>query len=191
MKLGLLILLILILGPAMQVTAAQAWVLVLPDSVVVQGPTVRLGQIVTRPIPTGANDMIVQNSRRPGTLETISRRTVLRQLVSNGLATGVRIQGAQTCRIFVSGQEIPATDLAVEIHSVLKALMPPVRTGAPASWLEVQVPETPIFLAEHPLVRVSGHPVLKPGRNQVSSSVYQQNGIGAKSGNKETARRRA
>ena len=146
---------------------ACAWNLVLPDSVSVRGPDVRLGEIAIGPLPTAVKDLLVQNGRRPGTVESISRRMILRRLVSSSLAAGVRLQGAETCRVFTSGQEIPATDLVVGIRSVLQDLVPRQRAGAPVSWFELQVPDIPINLSGDPLITAKEGRPLEAGRNQV------------------------
>ena len=167
MKRRLLLLLLILAAAGQQVPVALAWEVILPDSATVRGPNVRLGEIAPGPLPAAVKDLVLQNGRRPGTVEAISRRMVLRRLVSSGLAAGVSFRGAETCRIFVSGQEVPATDLAGQIRQVLEDLVPPVRSGAPASWFEVQIPEIFVNLADEPLVSVSGAPLLVPGRNQV------------------------
>jgi flagellar basal body P-ring formation protein FlgA len=157
--------------------SSLAWDLALPDSVVVQGPVVRLGDVATGAIPTAVKGLQIQNQRRPGTVESISRRTILRQLVSNGLAAGVRFRGSETCRIFTSGQEIPATDLTREILSLLEDLIPSSHPGAPESWIEIQVPDLPICLSENPLVHVRGAKALEPGRNQVRVAIESANQV--------------
>ena len=167
MRLRFLLLLSLSVAAVLAASPVLAWELVLPDSVMVRGPVVRLGEIADGPIPTAVKDLVLQNGRRPGTVESISRRTLLRRLVTNGLAAGVRFQGAENCRVFASGREIPASDLAQEIRSVVQDLVPLVRPGAPASWFEVQIPEIPVYLADHPLVSLNGNQSLEPGRNQV------------------------
>ena len=151
--------------------AANAWELVLPESVTVPGPQVRLGDIAQGPLPAAAKDLVVQSGRRPGTVETLSRRSLLRRLVTQGLAGGVSFRGAETCRIAISGQEIPATDLTREIHTALAELIPSSRPGAPEPWLETQVPEIPVNLQEQPQIVIRDRRPLEPGRNQVRVSL--------------------
>lgn len=151
--------------------AAQAWDLVLPDSVTVAGPVVRLGDVATGPVPSAVKDLPLQHERRPGTVESITRRTILRQLVSNGLAAGVRFRGPETCRVFISGREIPAGELAAEILDLLQNLIPSSHPGAPDSWIEIEVPDLPVHFAAHPSVHVRQDRALEPGRNQVYVSV--------------------
>ena len=146
---------------------AQAWDLVLPDSATVRGPQVRLGDVVQSSVPAAAKDLLIQNARRPGTVESVSRRMILRQLVSQGLAAGVRFGGAEICRIHVSGQEVPATELTAEISAVVQNLVPAKSPGAPDSWFDMDIPNLPVHLQERPLVTIKDGRLLTPGRNQI------------------------
>ncbi|MBU8870708.1 MAG: flagellar basal body P-ring formation chaperone FlgA [Gemmatimonadales bacterium] len=167
MKLAFLILVVIMGVTVGQAPSVWAWDLVLPDSVTVRGPSINVGEIAVGSVPTAVKDLVLQSGRRPGTVDSISRRTILRQLVANGLAAGVCFKGAENCRIFVSGKEIPAADLTDEIRSAIQDLVPHARSGAPASWIEVQIPDIPIHLDDHPLISLKRSRPLKPGRNQV------------------------
>lgn len=150
---------------------AFAWELALPDSVRVAGPNVRLGDLVGGPMPTAAKDLVVQSGRRPGTCETLSRRSLLRLLVTNGLAGGVRLSGASACNVLVEGSEIVATELTGRIRAALQGCISPQPAGAPAPWLELDVPDLPVHLTGDPRIAVKKERDLQPGRNQVRVTI--------------------
>ncbi len=147
---------------------AWSWDLALPDTAVAEGPLIELREIVTGPMPEQAARIVIQTERRPGTTETISRRAILRTLVSRGCAAGVRMLGAERCVVVATGRELQAGTLRGPIERELVGKIPPAAQGAPASWLELKIPDTAIHLAAEPSVRIRDPRPLKPGRNQVS-----------------------
>lgn len=150
---------------------AAAWNLVLPDSATAEGPEITLGEIASGPVPQQAAGIVLQTLRRPGTVETISRRAILRELVARGCAAGVSFGGAEICRVVATGTQLPASALREAIETALQERIPPALPGAPPSWIEVFIPDRPVHVAGEPAVRLLDSRALEPGRNQVQIEV--------------------
>lgn len=151
---------------------ASAWNLVLPDTATAMGPEILLGEIASGPVPQQVAEVVLQTQRRPGTVEAISRRMILRALVSHDLAAGVRISGADVCRVVATGRQLEAVALRARIEAAVAGKIPPAQPGAPASWVEVFIPDRKVCIAGEPVVKVRDPRPLEPGRNQVQIEVH-------------------
>lgn len=150
---------------------AAAWNLVLPDTATAEGPEILLGEIAVGPVPQQAAGVVLQTQRKPGTVEAISRRMILRTLVTRGCAAGVRMSGADVVRVIATGKQVQAGTLRARIEAAVSERIPPAVPGAPASWVEVFIPERNVCIAGEPSVAVRDPRPLEPGRNQVQIEV--------------------
>jgi flagella basal body P-ring formation protein FlgA len=121
-------------------TPAAAWRVVLVDSVTVPAGPVRLHQVVTVPVPAAAADLVVMPGGQPGQRRLLERRLVLRRLVQADLARGATLGGAETCSIQFQGGRIDAGSIAERVAALLAPITPPAEAGAPASWVDIEVP---------------------------------------------------
>jgi flagellar basal body P-ring formation protein FlgA len=150
---------------------AGGWTLELADSVSVGPGNVRVADLARSTVPDDAGDMVVVPGVRPGQSFTVARQTVLRRLVMGGLSRGVVLAGAESCVIEVAGEAVSAGELADRVREVLAGHLPPAPEGAPASWLEVSLPE--IDLVTHAGWQL-GWPdarPLEPGRNLLTMTL--------------------
>lgn len=147
--------------------AAGAWVLTLPDTVQVGGDRLTLGRLARGPVPAAVRDLTVLAGGLPGTVVTVERRGLLRQLVSAGLAAGVRFEGPETCRVAFAGSRRNARALEGTLRAALQPLVPGGPAGAPAPWFELEIPDLELPCQAAPTVTVSREAELAPGRNLV------------------------
>lgn len=147
--------------------AARPWSLVLPDTVVISGGKALLRDVTTAPVPAQAGNMVVHAGGVPNTTVTISRRFILRKLVTAGLSSGVMMQGAQDCRLIFEGRELTTDHVITEIRLALQNVVPAAIPGAPHSWLEIQTPSLRISAQGDWRVEVLQTTPLSPGRNLV------------------------
>lgn len=147
---------------------AAAWNLTLPDTVLVSGTKVTVADLATGPVPAAAAAVVVQAGGLPGTAVTVSRRTVLRHLVSAGVAGGVRLLGADQCVVVFAGHLVSTAELHEAVRVAVQPLVPAPRPGAPDSWFELELSERdlPSAGADWDVV-VRRSQVLEPGRNAV------------------------
>ena len=157
-----------LLAAALAAAPAAAWNLTLPDTVLVTGTTATVADLAVGPVPATVAGVVVQAGGVPGTAVTVSRRAVLRHLVSAGVAGGVRLLGADQCVVVFSGQLISTGDLHEAVRAAVQPLVPPPRPGAPDSWFELELPERdlPAAGADWQVVVRRSQP-LEPGRNAV------------------------
>ena len=147
--------------------AAPAWNLVLGAEATVSGETVTLADVAVAPVPADLADLVVLASGRPGHTATVTRRGILRKLVSHGRAAGVRLSGAEACRVTFAGQRISSEQLHESVRRALQPLVPTPAPGAPATWFELDLPDRPLAAGEDWDVNVDRHEPLAPGRNFV------------------------
>ena len=84
-----------------------------PLAATAEGGSVRLADIARGTLPETAAELVVVAGGRPGTAVTVDARGILRLLTSHGLANGVRLTGAQECRIRFTGSEVVTPALLV------------------------------------------------------------------------------
>lgn len=138
MKLRLAVPLMMILaGPA----AAGVWVCALQDSVVVTQPAVRLADLAAGDLPPAAGQLVVGGIPRPGGQAVFGRKTILRRLVTSGLASGVRFQGAAETLVIREGRVLSRQSLHERARQLLTPLLPTASPGAPNTTFELILPE--------------------------------------------------
>lgn len=157
-------------------SAQGAWRLVLQETADVEGPTVRLADLVATPVPSAVGEMVLVGQGKPGSAVKISRQMILRKLVQAGLASGVIMQGASEVQIQFLGRAISSETLAREIRREIQDLVPSAMAGAPASWFEMTLPETPLSVTGHLDIQVKRSNPLTPGRNQLQVRLNSDNG---------------
>jgi len=149
------------------VPSPTGWVLALPDTVRLPGPQVRLGDINLEALPDAAAAVVLAGDGRPGQLAVIDRRIVLRRLVEGGLASGVeRCAGAERCVVVFTGRAADEAQLRARVISLLEPLLPETPTGAPVTWMELEV-ATPRLSTDAWSVELTDPQPLRPGRNLV------------------------
>jgi len=130
-----------ILALGISAAPVAAWQVALIDSVTVPAGPVRLHQVVAVPVPAAVADLVVMPGGQPGQRRLLDRRLVLRRLVQADLASGVTLGGAETCAIRFQGGRIDAGSIAERIAALLIPVTPPAEAGAPASWVDIDLPE--------------------------------------------------
>ncbi len=155
--------------------AAPAWRIVLPETIEIEGDKALLRDVSTVPVPAAVGRMVVYAGADPNTMVTVSRRKILRKLVTAGLSSGVIFQGADNCRLVFAGRELNADALSQEIRRELQALVPAAGAGAPDSWYELDFPSLRLSAAGDWQVRLMRHKPLVPGRNLVQVQVISGN----------------
>ena len=160
-----------LLGLPVASRATAGWDLVLAESAAVGGTQVQLRDVVEIEVPADVADLVLLATGRPGRTATLSRRTILRRLVSAGQAAGVRLRGADACNVRFTGRQISAERLYEEVRRALQPLVPVPVPGAPASWFELDIPDRQLNAAGQWQVNVQRQDVLQPGRNLVQVQV--------------------
>jgi len=163
MRLGVGISVLLLALMANSSAMGASWVFTLADTVRVSSPAVQLSEISTTPVPSRVSDLNICSSGMPGTIQTISRKTILRQLVTSGMAGGV------SCVIIRTGKTINPHALRPDIRRVLQALVPGAKPGAPATWFELELPEKLAIVDDKNYeIIIARNSKLTPGRNQIT-----------------------
>ena len=163
-------------GGAATAAAAADWTLTLADSVVVAAPRLALRDVAIGPLPAAAAQIVIRADGRPGQLLRIDRRGVLRTLVQHGLARGLRLAGADICRVRFAGTTLDEAAVIEQLRRQLLHLLPPTPATAPASWLEIEIPAISYQVAgpwqvelAQPVQPVSRR--LAPGRNLIAARI--------------------
>ncbi|MCB1183362.1 flagellar basal body P-ring formation protein FlgA [bacterium] len=147
--------------------AASPWRLVLPDTVEISGGSAWLRDVARGPVPAAAGEVLLHAGAAPNTSVMVSRRMILRRLVSAGLGGGVSFGGAEaTCLVF-QGRELDGRTVAVTLRRELQALVPKPVPGAPDSWLDVEIPEMRLAAVGDWQLHLKRSERLTPGRNLV------------------------
>lgn len=157
----LLVLLAGLAGPA------GAWVCTLPDSLTVDGDRLNLGQLSTSPVPAGTAGLNLLAGGQPNTTVTLDRKTVLRKLVTGGLAAGVQFRGATATTVVFAGTTVEANALMGVMQEALAPLLPTADPGAPATWFEVEYGKGGVGAVGSWRLFPLENAVLSPGRQQV------------------------
>ncbi len=158
---------VLLLSPA----TVGAWTLSLADSVVVPPGAVKLGDVLTGAVPVAASGLLLTSDAHPGQRFTVSRNGLLRKLVGERMAAGVRCEGAESCLVVVAGSRIAEATLRERLGLALHRWLPTAAPGAPPVWSEIlgELPTPPV--AEAWRVSLVEPKTLEPGRNLVRVAV--------------------
>ncbi len=163
------IVLILVFGWWASALGASAWVFTMNDTVSVSTQQILLSDLSSQPVPANVANLNVGHGGLPGSVQLISRKTVLRHLVSAGLAGGASFRGATSCVVLRTGETLNPHALRPEIRKALQPLVPGSKPGAPATWFELEMPRKLGIVDDSNFkVRVSDTSQLTPGRNQIS-----------------------
>lgn len=136
-----------------------------------QGGKAFLRDLSTVPVPAGPGRIVVFAGGAPNTVVPVSRQIILRKLVTAGLSSGVRFQGAEICQLVFSGRELNGEVLSGEIRRALQDLVPAGMPGAPDSWFEIEYGEQRLSTAGDWRVELDRRTPLKAGRNLVQVRV--------------------
>jgi len=156
-----------LVGVGTPANAVQQWRLSLPDTLVVSDGLVTLSDLAAGPVPAAAGKVVLRSGLAPNSVVTISRREILRRLVTSGLAGGVSLAGAEECHLVFPGKSMMPDDLEQDVRRVVQDLVPPAVPGAPDSWLELELPRLELGMVEKWQVETDRQQVLVPGRNMV------------------------
>lgn len=172
-KVEILVLALALTASAGVVGAAQNWRLTLPDTLALDRDTVTVGDIAGGPVPAGAQDIVVRAGLKPNAVVTVSRRDILRRLVTAGQARGVSFGGAEQIRLVFRGREVTPEKLREAVSRQLQPLVPPARSNAPDSWFELELPPVAMAAAASWQVIIERTELLAPGRNLVRIGVLE------------------
>jgi flagella basal body P-ring formation protein FlgA len=146
---------------------ALAWDLVMPDTVRAGNGPVTLADLALAPVPASAATLVVHGGGRPNTTVTLSRQGLLRRLVDADLARDVRMMGsAATCLLF-DGRRLDLHDLEEAVRRAVQPAVPGGEDGAPASWIELELPDLDLDVDDGWRVAVEHDLELSPGRNLI------------------------
>ncbi len=168
-----LVWLVLAVNPAW---CASPWVFTMADTVRVSTAQIHLSDLTSTAIPAPLTSLIVGHSGLPGTIQNISRKMVLRQIVTEGMAGGISFRGATSCVVVRTGETLNPHSLRPEIRRALQPLVPKTDPGAPATWFELQLPDKLGVVDDlNYRIRVAETALLKPGRNHISIELLGNN----------------
>jgi flagella basal body P-ring formation protein FlgA len=170
-KTEILALSLILMTIAAPVCAAQVWNLVLPDTVVLDRDVARLGDLTAGPVPANVQDLVIRAGLKPNGVVPVSRKDILRRLVTAGLARGVRLTGAEQCHLVFAGIEVTPEHLHEQVSAHLQKLVPPPNPGAPDSWFELEVPAVSLAAAGSWHVESERTERFTPGRNLVRITI--------------------
>ncbi len=154
---------------ASPLASLASWTFTMPDTVRVSGGKVTLSLVSTTELPAEVASLVVANSGLPGTTQLISRRGILRQLVTEGMAAGVCFKGSSECYILRTGTLVEPHSLRPEIRRIVQPFVPTAENGAPVSWFELQLPNNlAMAQTENFQMKLARTQMLEPGRNHLS-----------------------
>ena len=157
------------------VCATGNWTLALPDTVVLDHDVATLGDLVTGPVPANVQDLVIRAGLKPNGVVAVSRRDIIRRLVTAGLARGVRFTGGERCHLVFAGREVTPEFLHQQVTLNIQKLVPTAFPGAPDSWFELDLPSVKMAAAGNWHVQCDRKDQLTPGRNLVRMTVVDQN----------------
>lgn len=158
----------LMIGILAAAVPAAAWNLDLPDTLWVDGGPVTLQELALGPVPAAAADLVVHGGGRPNTTVELTRQGLLRRLVDAGLARQVRLGGAERSVLVFDGRNIATEELADAVRREIRPFVPSGPVGAPASWIEIDLPSLDLATEGEWSVSLTEDPRLEPGRNLVA-----------------------
>lgn len=147
--------------------AAPPWYCTLPDSVDLAAGPVTLQDVASGPVPGHAGQVPLFSSPAPGTVVTLERKTILRRLVEQGAAGGVRFRGSSSVVITFGGQVVSAADLSLAMKQALLPWLPVAADGAPATWLKLNYQGGDLGCQSNCRPVLQGASPLRPGRQTV------------------------
>jgi flagella basal body P-ring formation protein FlgA len=148
-------------------TAGRAWVLELRESVQADGPVVRLADLALGDLPAEAAALVVSSGGKPGEERVLSRRGILRQLVTARLAATVTCRGAESCTVRFAGERVEAATIESGLLASLRPWTPAGPESGPATWLELGADlPAPVLDGDWSLTVDEPKPLV-PGRNLV------------------------
>lgn len=158
---------LILMASAGPVCAAVNWNLALPDTVVLERDVATLGDLAAGPVPANVQDLVIRAGLKPNGVVPVSRKDILRRLVTAGLARGVRLTGAEQCHLVFAGTEVTPENLREQVSRHLQKLVPQAYPGAPDSWFELDLPAVNLAAAGSWSVESERTESLTPGRNLV------------------------
>lgn len=150
--------------------------LVLVESARVTSGEVCLQDVAVGELPAELSSLLLTAGGAPGQSIEISRRLILRKLVQAGLAAGVNLGGATSCRVHFAGQPIAWDSWQERVDAALGDLVPPQADGAPDAWLETNVPLPSRGVQGDWRLALLSTEKLSPGRNLVRAAVVSREG---------------
>ena len=165
---------LILMASAGSACAAGNWTLALPDTVVLDHDVATLGDLANGPVPANVQDLVIRAGLKPNGVVTVSRRDILRRLVTAGLARGVRFTGGEQCHLVFAGREVTPENLHKEVTLQIQKLVPPAHPGAPDSWFELDLPPVKLAAAGTWKVECERKELLTAGRNLVRVTVVDQ-----------------
>ena len=165
---------LILMASAGPVCAAGNWNLTLPDTLVLDHDVATLGDLGTGPVPANVQDIVIRAGLKPNGVVTVSRRDILRRLVTAGLAAGVRFTGSEQCHLVFAGREVTPENLQREVTRQIQKIVPPAYPGAPDSWFELDLPPVKLAAAGNWIIECERKDLLTPGRNLVRVTVVDQ-----------------
>ncbi len=148
---------------------AKPWAFSLADTVYVTKNEIRFSDLSKTDLPGKISTLIAGDSGSPGTVQLISRRSLLRKLVTEGMASGVSFSGPSECVIVRTGQSISPDSLRPAIRRILQPFVAVGKLNAPATWFEVELPrDIGASSNDDYEVRLANPIGLEPGRNHLS-----------------------
>lgn len=164
-------LILVLTGLPVATSTAAAWTLALREHVTLPPRTITLADLVSRPIPNPAGDTVLAGSGEPGGQLVITRRLVLRRLVEEQLAEGVRFTGAESCWVRFGGQQLETSEISGRIQNLLADWLPAPAPGAPPTWCEVTPPDDKLAVTPGWQITLLRPRPLEPGRNLLTVKV--------------------
>jgi len=143
------------------------WYCTLPDSVELAAGPVTLQDVAAGPVPAHAGQVPLFSAPEPGTVVTLERQTILRRLVEQGAAGGVKFLLSSSVVITFGGQVVSAADLSLGMKQALLPWLPVAEDGAPATWLELNYQGGDLGCRSNCQPVLQGGSLLRPGRQTV------------------------
>lgn len=175
-KLAFFFLTALYLVVGTSVHASKAWRLEFPERVSVEGLNVKIQDLAVGPVPAAQGQLIILGKGEPGSMITVDRKIVLRKLVEAGLAAGVVFAGSAQVQVEFKGSKLSSSELELALRHELNPLIPLAQVGAPASWIDLEMPETDVAVGNDLEIQVMRNNPLIPGRNHVRFKVISSSG---------------
>jgi len=154
---------------AVNSAGAAPWVFAMADTVRVSSSVIYLSDLTAKEVPSHLARLNVGAAGKPGCVQVVSRKSVLRKLVTAGAASGVSFRGAPSCVVMRTGEALNPHALRPEIRRELQPLVPAAKSGAPATWFDLELPTSlAVVDGENFRIRIDRTSPLEPGRNQIS-----------------------
>ena len=148
---------------------AESWVFSMADTVYVSGKEIHFSDLSQTELPASVAGICMGGNGAPGSSQQISRKRILRHLVTAGKASGVSFRGPSDCVVVRIGQSLDPHSLRPKIRRALQPFIPVGHPEAPATWFELELPDH-LGASEGGefTVRLANPVNFEPGRNHVS-----------------------